>query len=267
MIAGSTLISTTALTRRYDGHVAVDRLDLSVAQGVIWGLLGPNGAGKSTLMKMLTTLLPPTSGRASVCGHDVVREASQVRRRIGYLPQMVSADGALTGYENLLLYARLCGVPRDGRRERIDQALDFMGIGAASRQRVATYSGGMIRRLELAQALMHRPAVLFLDEPTIGLDPIARQSVWDLLRDVRAEFGVTVCLTTHDLEEADYLCDQLVLLHRGRVVAEGTPVSLKGELGPDATLGDVFSRHAGGADDKGSYRDARRARRTARRLR
>src|SRR5208282_5936565 len=167
------------LTRRFGELTAVDRATIAVSQGEIFGLIGPNGAGKSTLIKMLTTLLPPTSGSATIAGYDIVREPAQVRRRIGYVPQLLSADGSLSGYENLLLSARLYGVPRRERMPRIAQALARMGLSGVADHLVGHYSGGMIRRLEIAQSLLHRPAVLFLDEPTVGLDPGARGTVWN----------------------------------------------------------------------------------------
>jgi ABC-2 type transport system ATP-binding protein len=247
--------------------VAVDDLDLTVERGLIFGLLGPNGAGKSTTIKMLTTLLPPTSGKARVAGFDVVREASQVRRHIGYVPQMLSADGALTGRENLLLSARLYRIPRSERSARIEAALAFMDLEQAAGHLVRTYSGGMIRRLELAQAMLHQPEILFLDEPTIGLDPVARLAVWERLRDLRAGTGMTILLTTHDMEEADELCDTLAILHQGIIAALGSPVQLKTAIGPEATLEDVFIQVAGGAiGEGGGYRDVRRLRSTVRRL-
>ena len=261
------VIVTTALTRRYDGLVAVDRLDLEVRQGVIFGLLGPNGAGKTTTIKMLTTLLPPTSGTARVAGFEVATRPRDVRRHIGYVPQMVSADGALTARENLVLSAKLYGIPRDERRARIDAALDFMGLAAASDQLVRTYSGGMIRRLELAQAMLHQPAVLFLDEPTIGLDPLARRAVWERLEELRGRLDTTILISTHDMEEAETLCSELAVMHQGRVAARGTPQGLKGRIGPEATLDDVFAQVAGGTIEAGgSYRDVRRTRSTVRRL-
>lgn len=183
------VISTSGLTRRYDHVVAVDRVDLTVPPGVIFGLLGPNGAGKSTTIKMLTTLLPPTAGSARVAGFDIVAQPREVRRRIGYVPQLVSADGALTGRENLRLSARLYGIPRAERESLIAAGLEFMGLSSAGDQLVRAFSGGMIRRLELAQAMLHEPAVLFLDEPTIGLDPIARRAVWDRLTELRRRVG------------------------------------------------------------------------------
>jgi ABC-2 type transport system ATP-binding protein len=234
----------------------------------MFGLLGSNGAGKTTAIKMLTTLLPPTSGTAAVAGFDIRREPSKVRRAIGYVPQLISADGNLTGYENLLIFAKLYDIPRRERERRIQDSLMLMDLEEAGDRMVHTYSGGMIRRLEIAQSVLHRPRVLFLDEPTIGLDPIARNAVWEHLRGLRDEFGTTIFLTTHAMDEADALCDQLAILHRGSVVIVGSPTELKASLGTqNATLDDVFVRYAGDAiESGGSYRDISRTRRTARRV-
>ncbi len=263
-------IVTRDLTRRFGDVLAVDRLNLEIMRGETFGLLGPNGAGKSTTIKMLTTLLPPTSGTASVVGFDIVHDPAAVRRRIGYVPQLLSADGALTGRENLVLSSRIYGMPRRERGRRIDEALEFMGLADAGKRLVRTYSGGMIRRLELAQAMLHRPDVLFLDEPTIGLDPVARQSVWERLAGLRENFGTTVLITTHDMEEADALCARIAIMHRGRVAVTGTPADLKASVGHDATLNDVFARYSGSSmqepHDGESFRDIGRTRRTARRL-
>ena len=185
-------VQTTALTRKFGEFTAVDHVALTIAQGEIFGLIGPNGAGKSTLIRMLTTLLPPTSGTASIAGYDIVRDPAAVRRHIGYVPQLLSADGSLTGYENMLLSARLYGVPRRERRERIDRALARMGLSESAGHLAGHYSGGMIRRLEIAQSLLHRPAVLFLDEPTVGLDPGARDTVWERVVDLRDRFHKNV---------------------------------------------------------------------------
>jgi ABC-2 type transport system ATP-binding protein len=261
------VIETRHLRRTFGEIVAVDDLMLTVEPGCIFGLLGPNGAGKSTTVKMLATLLPPTAGSARVAGFDVVREAAQVRRCIGYVPQMVSADGGLTGWENLSLSARLYRVPRGERTERIRDALAFMELEDAAGHLVRTYSGGMIRRLELAQAMLHAPRVLFLDEPTIGLDPVARLAVSERLLDLRRRKGITILITTHDMEEADALCDYLAIMHRGAIVALGRPADLKAAIGEQATLDDVFIHFAGGAiEEGGTYRDVRRLRSTARRL-
>lgn len=260
-------IETDRLTRRYGHLLAVDHVDLRIAAGTLSGLLGPNGAGKTTLVKMLITLLRPSEGTARVAGHDIRIEPAAVRRHVGYVPQMVSADGALSARENLVLSAKLYGLGRAERKRRIDEALDFMGLREAAGKLVRTYSGGMIRRLELAQAMLHRPSVLFLDEPTIGLDPVARHLVWDRLRELRQDLGITVLLTTHDMEEADRLCDELAILHMGAIGAIGAPAALKARTGPDATLEDVFVHFSGTSlREGGDYGEVRQTRSTARRL-
>ncbi len=265
--AQDSAIETIALTRQFGEVTAVDHIDLHVGHGKIFGLLGPNGAGKSTTIKILTTLLDPTSGTARVAGFDVVKNPREVRRRIGYVPQMLSADGSLTGRENLMLSAKLYGMGRADRKKRIAEALDFMGISDAGNRLAKTYSGGMIRRLELAQAMLHRPALLFLDEPTIGLDPVARRAVWERLRELNDRFAMTVLLTTHDMDEADTLCSELAIMHQGKVSATGKPSELKAALGPEATLDDVFAHYSGGTiHEGGDYRDIRRTRSTASRL-
>jgi ABC-2 type transport system ATP-binding protein len=262
-------IVTRDLTRKFGALTAVDHVALTVPYGEIFGLLGTNGAGKSTLVKMLTTLLAPSSGTAEVGGFDIVASPARVRGRIGYVPQMLSADGALTAGENLRLSAKLYGIPAAERNGRIDEALAFMGLADTARKLVKTFSGGMVRRLELAQAMLHRPAILFLDEPTIGLDPVARHSVWDRLLDLRRDRGMTVLITTHDMEEAEALCDELAILHAGRVAVVGKPAAMRAELGAGTTMDDVFGHFAGGGKavgEGGSFGDAVRARRTARRL-
>jgi len=260
-------IELEGLTRRFGSLTAVDHVTLSVAHGVVFGLVGPNGAGKTTALKMLTTLLPPSEGTARVAGFDVTRRPREVRRRIGYVPQLLSADGGLTGFENLMVFARLYEVPRSERKERIRDALATMGLEGSADTPVKRYSGGMIRRLEIAQAFLHRPAVLFLDEPTVGLDPVARRGVWEDIRRLRERYGTTVLLTTHYLEEADELCDGLAILHLGRVVAMGPPAELKAQTGEGATLEDAFVHFTGNViETGGTYRDAARTRRTVRRL-
>jgi ABC-2 type transport system ATP-binding protein len=261
------VIETHRLTRVFGELVAVGHLDVVVERGVIFGLLGPNGAGKSTVIKMLTTLLPPTSGSARVAGFDIGREAADVRRRIGYVPQLLSADGGLTGRENLTLSARLYRVPAADQRRRVADALAFMDLTDAADHLVRSYSGGMIRRLEIAQAMLHEPEVLFLDEPTIGLDLVARRAVWDRLLELTRRSATTILLTTHDMEEADVLCNRLAIMHQGVVALAGPPSELKAALGRDATLEDVFIETVGGAiEEGGTYRDVRRLRNTVRRL-
>jgi ABC-2 type transport system ATP-binding protein len=263
------IIATQRLRRCYGKLVAVDALDLAVEQGEVFGLLGPNGAGKTTVIKVLTTLLPPTAGSAQVAGWDVVRQAARVRRSIGYVPQMISADGALTGYENLLIFGKLYDIPRRELAPRVNDALRYMGLAEAAHNVVRTYSGGMIRRLEIAQSLLHRPRVLFLDEPTVGLDPSARRSVWEHIVRLREDFGTTILLTTHLMDEAEELCGRLMIMHHGRAVASGTPAELKAATGdPQADLNDVFIFFAKDSLDGqgGSYRETRRMRKTTRRL-
>jgi ABC-2 type transport system ATP-binding protein len=260
-------IEVRGLTRRFGSVTAVDHVSLMVAHGQIFGLLGSNGAGKTTLIKMLTTLLPPSEGEALVAGLSILTKPGAVRRRIGYVPQMLSADGGLTARENLLFSARLYGVAGRDRGSRIDEALQFMGLQEAADRLVKTYSGGMIRRLELAQAMLHRPQVLFLDEPTIGLDPLARHAVWDRLQSMRHDFEMTVLLTTHDMEEAEHLCDELAILHTGTLAVSGRPAELRAAISPTATLDDVFAYHCGGTIEQGGrFADTREARATARRL-
>jgi ABC-2 type transport system ATP-binding protein len=260
-------VEAVELRHRFGEVQALDGVSFEVAQGAVFGLLGPNGAGKTTTIRALVTLLDPDGGEARVFGLDVRRQSMAVRRLLGYVPQQLSADGDLTGRENVWLFARLYDIPRGDRRDRIDEALSLMNLTQAAGRRVQTYSGGMVRRLELAQALIHRPRLLVLDEPTIGLDPLARTDVWERVRALRAETGMTVLLTTHYMEEADQLCERVALMHQGRIVASGTPGKLKSELGPDATMDDVFRHHTGSRlDNEGSFRDVRSARRTARRL-
>ena len=260
-------IETRDLTRAFDDVLAVDRVSLVADAGTIYGLLGSNGAGKSTLIKMLTTLLPPTSGSARVAGYDIVRKAQLVRARTGYVPQLVSADSQLTGRENLLMSARLYGVPRRERTQKIADALAFMELGDAADRLVRGYSGGMIRRLEIAQALLHGPEVLFLDEPTVGLDPVAKQTVWTRLKELRERGRTTILLTTHDMEEAELLCDRIAIMHHGRIQTDGTLADLRAASGA-TRLEDIFIRAAAGAMDteQGDFRAVARERRTAHRL-
>lgn len=239
------VIATHGLTKCFDRRIVVDHVDLEVWKGEIFGLIGPNGAGKSTLIKMLTTLLPPTSGDACVSGFDLARDPRAVRGHIGYVPQLLSADGSLTGYENLLLSARLYLIPRAEREQRIREALARTELTDAADRLAQHYSGGMLRRLEIAQSTLHRPALLIMDEPTVGLDPVARDAVWDHVRDLSDHFGTTILITTHVMEEAQALCDRIGILHRGRLEQVGTPAELKARVGPDATLDDVFARIAG----------------------
>lgn len=233
-------IETDGLSRNYGALCALDQATFQVPKGQIFGLLGPNGAGKSTLIKILTTLLPPTKGKAHILGYDLQKDAAFIRSKIGYVPQLLSADGDLTGYENLLLSTQLYGMGRKEGKAAIDELLEFMGLHDEAHRLVSQYSGGMIRKLEIAQALVHAPEVLFLDEPTVGLDPAARLAVWDKIQKRREKYKTTLFMTTHDMQEADTLCDTLAFLYLGKIVALDTPRNLKAQIGPDATLSDVF---------------------------
>jgi ABC-2 type transport system ATP-binding protein len=240
------VLETQALTRKFDGRIVVDRLTITVEAGEVFGLLGPNGAGKTSTIKMLATLLPPTSGSAQVAGFDIVRQAASVRRVIGYVPQLISADGALTGFENLLIFAKLCDIPRAERKMRIQEALAFMGLSDAASRLVNQYSGGMIRRLEVAQSMLHRPPVLFLDEPTVGLDPLARKAVWDHILRLRDDHGTMIFFTTHLMEEADAFCARVAIMHLGKVAALGRPADLKASLGTPGRMVKKLQRRLSG---------------------
>ncbi len=260
-----------AVTHRYADHMALDELHLIVERGEIFGLLGPNGAGKTTSIRIANTLLPVQQGRVEVLGFDVGRSQMAVRRRLGYVPQQLSIEAALTGRQNVSWFARLFDLPRRVRAAEVAEALELMGLTEAADRLAGTYSGGMVRRLELAQALVNRPQLLLLDEPTVGLDPVARDGVWQRVADLRAESGMTVVLTTHYMEEADLLCDRVALLHLGKVVALGTPEELKQAVGPEATLESVFRHYTGNEIDaegesRPSLRSIRSTRRTARRV-
>ncbi|MGO8671345.1 MAG: ATP-binding cassette domain-containing protein [Capsulimonadaceae bacterium] len=263
----ASILNTRGLCRRFGSVTAVRDLSISVEAGEAFGLLGPNGAGKSTAIKMMTTLLPPTAGSATIGGFDLRRQANEVRRIIGYVPQMVSADGSLTGYENLLLFAKLYGLRGPVRERRIWEALELMDLTDAAHRMVKTYSGGMLRRVEIAQSMIHRPELLFLDEPTVGLDPIARDSVWQQMERLRLDYGTTIFMTTHYMEEADLLCGRIAIMHRGDIVGVGTPEELKRSVDKEnASLDDVFVHYAGQAlieGETGGFREAGRSRRAA----
>jgi len=264
----SLILETQELRRQFKNFTAVDGLNITVTSGEVFGLLGPNGAGKSTVIKMLTTLLPLSAGKAYLAGYDVERQPEEVRRIIGYVPQSLSADGSLTGYENLLIFAKLYDIPARRREKQIREVLEFMGLQDATHKMVRHYSGGMIRKLEIAIAILHQPLILFLDEPTVGLDPVARTQVWELMEQLRTEYGTTIFLTTHFLEEADSLCHRVVIMNQGKEMITGSPTELKASIGkPEATLDDVFIFYAGSQLESGvSYRETARTRRTSNRL-
>ena len=226
-------VETTGLVKRYGDTVAVDGVDLEVRRGSVLGLLGPNGAGKTTVVRILATLVRQDAGAARICGYDTTRDAHQVRQLIGVTGQDASVDEALTGEQNLLMVGRLLGLSRAQARRRAAELLDEAGLGDAAGRAARTYSGGMRRRLDLAASLVHRPAVVFLDEPTTGLDPARRADTWEMVRAVVAQ-GSTVLLTTQYLEEADHLADEIVVIDAGVVAARGTPEELKRRLGRQA---------------------------------
>ena len=272
-MAAALAVRGMGIRHRFGDTVAVDGVDLDVAAGTVFGLLGPNGAGKTTTIRMITTLLPAPAGAIEVFGTDVARHKLAARRLMGYVPQQLSADASLTGRENVALFARLYDVPRARRRWVVEEALESVGLAKVADQIAGTYSGGMIRRLELAQALVNAPRLLVLDEPTIGLDPIGRASLWDRIVEVCASTGMTVLVTTHDMDEAERHCNRIALMHRGLIRALGSPAELKADVGPDATLDDVFlaatggevSNETAGTGEEG-MRHVRATRRTARRL-
>lgn len=235
------VVSVRDLTCRFGALTAVDRVSFDIAAGETFALIGPNGAGKSTLMRMLTTLVPPTSGRGSVSGFDISRSPQAVRAGIGYVPQQLSADGDLTGHENLQLSARLYLIPRAVRQPRIAEALALVDLTEAAHRLVRTYSGGMARRLEIAQSTLHRPAVLFMDEPTVGLDPAGRRAVWRHMAQLRDQMGAAVVFSTHYMDEVEEVCDRLAIIDHGRLIALGTPAEVRARQGANASLDDVFT--------------------------
>jgi len=232
------------LVKTYPGDVtALDGLSIEVKPGEVFGLLGPNGAGKSTTIKILTTLARPDSGKATVAGHDVLRHPVRVRRRIGVVAQRSGSDPVATGRDNLLLQGRLYGMRGTALNRRVDELLDRFDLAAAARRLVRTYSGGMQRRLDVALGLVHRPEVLFLDEPTTGLDPETRTAMWEEIMTLAADQSLAILLTTHYLDEADRLAHRLAIVDKGRIVATGTPDELKGELRGDAVHIELHGDH------------------------
>lgn len=227
MQASPPAIQASEVSKRFGNFTAVDHVTFEVGRGELFGLLGPNGAGKTTLIRILTTLIAPSSGRAWVAGHDVIRAPRRVREQIGVVPQALTSDLELTAWQNLDIYGQFYGLPRAARHARADHLLEMVGLRERAHDMVATYSGGMRRRLEIARGLIHSPHVLFLDEPTIGLDPQGRHAVWELLEQLRAESDLTISLTTHYMDEAERLCDRIAIIDGGKIVASGTTQQLK----------------------------------------
>lgn len=227
------MIKIVNLTKRFEKLTAVDDLSLDISQNEIFGLLGPNGAGKTTLIHMLATLLKPTSGTAKINGFDILTEPSKVRSSIGIVFQVPSSDDLLTGYENLKLHSMLYGVPSEKREKRISDALELVSLTDRKNDQVKKYSGGMRRRLEIARGLIHKPKVLFLDEPTLGLDPSSRETMWNHIQRLVREENLTIILTTHYMEEADLLCKRIGIIDMGKIIALGTPADLKSTMGTE----------------------------------
>ena len=227
------MIRIRNLVKKYGNLTAVDDLTLDINENEVFGLLGSNGAGKTTTIHMLATLLKPTSGSATVNGYDIVSQSAKVRASIGIVFQAPSSDDILTGYENLQLHSMLYSVPRNARRQRIDEVLELVGLTERKHDQVKTYSGGMRRRLEIARGLLHKPKVMFLDEPTLGLDPTSRETMWKYVKRLVEEEKVTIILTTHYMEEADVLCNRIGIIDKGKIVALDTPAALKAGLGGD----------------------------------
>jgi ABC-2 type transport system ATP-binding protein len=236
-------IEVNDLTKRFGDFTAVDALNFSVEHGEIFGLLGPNGAGKSTLIRMLTTLVPPTSGTARVNGFDVVREANSVRQSIGVIPQAMTSDLELSAVENLIIFAKLYGIPREKRKRTIEQLLKDVDLTQWADKPVKMFSGGMRRRLEIARGLVHEPKIFFLDEPTTGLDPVSRVAVWEMLARIKRERDLTILVTTHYMDEADKLCDRIAIVDHGKLVALDSPLKLKASV-PGKNVLEVSFSHS-----------------------
>ena len=239
-------IEVRDIVKKFGDFTAVNGITFSVKRGEIFGLLGPNGAGKSTLIRMLVTLLPPTSGTALVGGYDVARQANDVRRAIGVIAQAMTSDTELSIEENLTIYAKLYGVPRAKRDALMKELLDAVDLTEWRDKPVKNLSGGMRRRVEIARGLMHEPRIFFLDEPTTGLDPVSRSAVWEMLRKIKASRDLTVLITTHYMDEADKLCDRIAIVDHGKLVALDTPEALKASVGgANVTLDEVFVHYTG----------------------
>jgi ABC-2 type transport system ATP-binding protein len=229
-------IVTKGLTKRFNGLTADDNINLDVEKGEVFGLLGPNGAGKSTLMSMLSTILKPSAGTAEVNGYDIAKKPDEVRKSIGIVFQDPSLDDRLTGKENLEMHAMLYGVPKDARKKRIDDVMELVELKDRANDLVRTYSGGMRRRLEIARGLIHYPKVLFLDEPTIGLDPQTREHIWNYITELAKVEKITIVLTTHYMEEAEALCNRIAIIDNGKIIVMGTPDQLKKSVGGDSII-------------------------------
>lgn len=227
------MVETHDITKEYDNFTAVNSVNLKIPRNSVYGVLGPNGAGKTTLISMLCTILRPTSGNAIVNGYDILKNAKEVRQSIGIVFQSRALDDILTGREHLEMHASLYGVPHDLRKERIEEVLDLIALGEKADEFTKTYSGGMKRRLEIGRGLVHHPKLLILDEPTLGLDPQTRESIWEYITKLNQKEEVTVLMTTHYMEEADQLCDEVAIINKGQIIKADSPINLKRELKAD----------------------------------
>ena len=244
LVENKKAIETENLTKIYHGNIrAVDDVSFSVQQGEIFGLLGPNGAGKTTVIKMIVTLTQSTTGGLRVFGIDSSKSPETVRSMLGYVPQSISVDTDLTGYENLLIFSKLSYVGKKERNGRIKDALEYMGLTERAKDLVKHYSGGMMRRLEISQALVNRPRILLLDEPSIGLDPASKMHVWESIKQLKQKFGTTILITTHDMSEADELCDRIAIMSDGKISVLGSPIELKKSVGGDVITVNLTSTH------------------------
>lgn len=227
------IIETNNITKKYGDFIAVNSVNLKVPNNSVYGILGPNGAGKTTLISMLCTILRPSEGSATVNGYDVVKNSREVRASIGIVFQSRALDDILTGREHLDMHASLYGVPSEIRKKRIDEVLDLIDLGEKADEYTKTYSGGMKRRLEIGRGLVHHPKILFLDEPTLGLDPQTREKIWEYITRLNQEEDITVLMTTHYMEEADQLCDEVAIINQGKIIKSDSPINLKRELKAD----------------------------------
>lgn len=260
------MIDVNNLFKYFGQTKAIDGISFKVEKGELFGLLGPNGAGKTTTVRILSTLIPPTKGQIVINGFELTRNTALIRNFIGYVPQTLSSDGILTGYENLLIFAKLVGLDRKEREQRIKELIDLMELGDYANRLVREYSGGMIRKLEIAQSLLHNPKILLLDEPTVGLDPISRRSVWNVLTTLQVQYDTTILLTTHYMEEAEALCDRLAIMDHGKIVTIDSPQEIMAQTGAK-NLEDAFIVLTGhNVEEEGNFNELRRVRRTARRL-
>jgi ABC-2 type transport system ATP-binding protein len=260
------MIKVVNMSKYFGQTKAVDGISFDIKEGEIFGLLGPNGAGKTTTVRVLATLIPQDNGTIEINGFSLPKQSNIVRNFIGYVPQALSSDGSLTGYENLLIFAKLVGLKKREREKRINELMKLMEIENFSNRLVKEYSGGMVRKLEIAQSLLHYPKVLLLDEPTVGLDPIARRSVWEVLHTLRKNYNMTILITTHYMEEAEALCDRIAIMDHGHIITIDSPEELMRKTGT-SSLEDAFISLTGhSVEEGGNFRELRTIRRTARRL-